>query len=109
MYSTTLVGSECRKFGSSRSSDRPASAPSSIGMAWSFGTKPRQRSSPAAWAGSICARARASAGPISSTVMPRGRSSRASSIMSAVPRSGDRCPTYTTRRSSSGGAGTSGT
>ena len=62
MYSTTLVGIECRKFGSSCSSDRPASAPSSIGMAWSFGTNPCQRSRPSACAGSICARARASAG-----------------------------------------------
>ena len=109
MYSTTLVGRECRKFGSSCSRDRPASAPSSIGMAWSFGTKPRQRSRPAACAASISARARRSAGPMSSTVMPCGRSSRATSIMSPVPRSGDRCPTYTTRRSSPGGAGTSGT
>ena len=40
MYSTTLVGIECRKFGSSCSSDRPASAPSSRGRASSFGTKP---------------------------------------------------------------------
>jgi len=109
MYSTTLVGSECRKFGSSCSSDRPARAPSTCGMAWSFGTKPGQLSRPAACAGSSCARARASAGPISSTAMPCGCSSRASSIISAVPRSGDKWPTYTTRRSSSGGAGTSGT
>ena len=78
MYSTTLVGIECRKLGSSWSSDRPARAPSTIGMAWSFGTKPGQRTRPWACAGSIMARARASAGPISSTVMPCGRSRAAS-------------------------------
>ena len=109
MYSATLVGIEWRKFGSSCSSDSPASAPSVISMASSFGTNPGQRTSPAAHAGSSTARACASAEPISSTVIPCGRRSSASATISETPRSGEMCPTYTTRPRPSDGAGSSGT
>src|SRR6266851_4580633 len=92
MYSATFVGRECRKFGSSCNSESPASAPSDISTALSLGRNPCQRIRPAACARVSSARACASAGPIKSTAMPCGRSSRPTSIISEVPRSGDRWP-----------------